>query len=225
MNIQQELFALQDKDYKAFHQKLVPTVENERIIGIRTPELRKFAKSIKATNEANEFLKALPHYYLEENNLHAFLIEQIKDFDTCLSEVERFLPFVDNWATCDSLKPAVFKKNRQKLLPKIKKWLKSNDTYAVRFAIVALMNCFLDDDFEPYMYDLVINAVCDEYYINMAVAWYFSFALIKQYDTAVKVFEQKRIADKQTHNKSLQKARESFRIDKNTKEYLKTLKI
>ncbi len=225
MNIKEELFKLQDKKYKEFHQKLVPNVENERIIGIRTPILRKYAKSIKETPQTKEFLASLPHYYLEENNLHAFLIEQIKDFDECLEEVESFLPFVDNWATCDSLKPAVFKKNHQKLLPKIKIWLKSNDTYAVRFAIVSLMNYFLDDDFEEYMYDLVIDAVCDEYYINMAVAWYFSFALVKQYESAIKVFEQKRIKDKQTHNKSLQKARESFRIDQITKDYLKSLKI
>ncbi|MBQ7128761.1 MAG: DNA alkylation repair protein [Clostridia bacterium] len=225
MNIQNELFAKQDKKYKEFNQKLIPTVENERIIGIRTPEMRKFAKQLKDIPESQEFLKVLPHYYFEENNLHAFLIEQIKDFDECLQEVERFLPFIDNWGTCDSLKPPVFKKNHAKLLPKVKEWIKSDNTYTVRFAIVSLMSYFLDDDFTPDMLNLVIGAVCDEYYINMAVAWYFSFALIKQYDTAVTVFEQKKIKDKWTHNKSIQKARESFRIDNKTKEYLKSLKL
>lgn len=220
-----DLFSMADENYKDFHKKLIPTVSEDNIIGIRTPELRKFAKKIFGTPEAEEFLKILPHKYYEENNVHAFLIEQIKDFDNCADEVTRFLPFIDNWATCDMMSPKVFKKNPDKTFDFIKKWLNSNNVYAVRYAIVTLMSNFLDDEFKTEHLEMVKGAICDEYYINMAVAWYYSIALVKQYDATIPLFENKLISDKWVHNKSLQKARESRRIPPETKEYLKSLKI
>ena len=219
------LETLADEDYKKFHQKLIPNIDEYRVLGVRTPKLRALAKKIKNTDLANEFLASLPHKYYEENNLHAFLLEDIRDFDEAIKRVEEFLPFVDNWATCDGMKIKVFRKNPHKLLPYIKKWLKSNDVYTVRFAIVMLLSVYLDENFDKSHYSLVCGAICDEYYINMAVAWYFSFALIKQYDSAVKLFENKQIKNKWVHNKSLQKAIESFRINEKSKQYLKSLKI
>lgn len=224
MDIVKELFSLRDIEYKNFHKKLIPNIPEEKIIGVRTPALRKFAKDISNSKEAKEFIGDLPHNYYEENNLHSFLIEQIKDFDECVKEVDRFLPFVDNWATCDMMKPKVFKKYPERLLPFIKKWNKSKSVYAVRYSIVCLMNCYLGELFSKEHFSLVKNAVCDEYYINMAVAWYFAEALLKQYDSAIKIFENNEIADKSVHNKAIQKARESYRIDAKTKDYLKTLK-
>lgn len=218
------LETLADEEYKKFHQKLIPNIDENRVLGVRTPKLRALAKKLKNTELANDFLASLPHKYYEENNLHAFLLEDIKDFDEAIKRVEEFLPFVDNWATCDGMKIKVFKKEKQKLLPYIKKWLKSNDVYTVRFAIVMLLSLYLDEIFDESHYSLVCGAICDEYYINMAVAWYFSFALIKQYESAIKLFEDKQINNKWVHNKSLQKAIESFRIDEKTKKYLKSLK-
>ena len=223
MDILKELFSLSDEKYKDFHKKLIPTVDENLIIGIRTPVLRKFAKSIVGTADAEKFLNTLPHKYYDENCLHAFLIEEIKDFDKCVEKLEQFLPYIDNWATCDMLKPKTFKNNPGKTLKLLKKWLNSENTYTIRFAIVNMM-MILDNNFEPEMLNLVIEKSCDEYYINMAVAWYLSIALIKQYDKTVLIFENNVITDKWVHNKALQKARESFRIDSKTKEYLKTLK-
>ena len=214
-----------DENYKNFHKKLIPTVDEDLIIGVRTPELRKYAKKIFGTAESDEFLKILPHKYYEDNNLHAFLIEQIKDFDECANEVTRFLPFIDNWATCDMLSPKIFKKNPEKTFEFIQKWIESGDVYAVRYAIVTLMSNFLDDEFSPKHLQLVKGAICEEYYINMAVSWYYSIALIKQYDYTIKLFENREIGNKFVHNKALQKARESRRIDEETKKYLNSLKI
>lgn len=223
MDILKELFSLADEKYKDFHKKLIPTVNENFIIGVRIPILRKFAKQIKNTDEAKAFLNILPHKYYDENCLHAFLIEQIKDYDECIEKLEQFLPYIDNWATCDMLKPKVFKKNPEKTLKLLKKWLNSNDTYTIRFAIVNMM-MFLDDGFESEMLKLITEKACDEYYINMAIAWYLSIALIKQYDETVLIFENNVISNKWVHNKALQKARESYRIDSKTKEYLKSLK-
>ena len=223
--IRADLFSLADENYKNFHKKLIPTVDENIIIGVRTPELRKYAKRIFGTAEADEFLKILPHKYYEENNLHAFLIEPIKDFDECANEVTRFLPFIDNWATCDMLSPKVFKKNPEKTFEFIQKWIESDSVYAVRYAIVTLMSNFLDDEFSPKHLQLVKGAICEEYYINMAVAWYYSIALIKQYEKTAPLFENKTLGNKWVHNKALQKARESRRIDEETKEYLTSLKI
>ena len=223
--IRDDLFSMADENYKNFHKKLIPSVNEDLIIGIRTPELRKYAKKIFGTAEADEFLKKLPHKYYEENNLHAFLIEQIKDFDECAKEVSRFLPFIYNWATCDMLSPKIFKKNPQKTFEFIQKWIKIDSVYAVRYAIVMLMSNFLDDEFLQKHLQLVKGAICEEYYINMAAAWYFSIALIKQCDNRIKLFENREIGNKFVHNKALQKARESRRISSETKEYLNSLKI
>ncbi len=221
--LQNQLFELQDLKYKEFHQKLMPTVNSDKVIGIRTPVLRKFAKEFNKREEAKSFLKNLPHKYYEEDNLHAFLLEQIKDYNVLIEELNKFLPFVDNWATCDMMRPKILKKHKPELLEDIKRWLNSKDTYAIRFAVNCLMNYYLEEDFKPEYLHLVKNIESEEYYINMVRAWYFATALAKQYDETIKVLENNEL-DKWTHNKTIQKAVESYRITKEQKEYLKTLK-
>ncbi len=222
--IQTELFAMQDLSYRDFHARLMPTVEKGKIIGVRTPILRKYARKIKNEPCAAEFIPTLPHRYYEENNLHAFLIEQISDFDTCIAEINRFLPHVDNWATCDMMRPKCFKKNTAKLLPEIEKWLASTHTYTIRFGIEMLMIYFLDGEFEPQFLAKVCNVKSDEYYVNMMRAWYFATALAKQYGAAVKYITENRL-DIWTHNKTIQKAVESYRITDEQKIFLKSVKI
>lgn len=217
------LFELQDLKYRDFHSKLMPTVEKSRIIGVRTPDLRKLAKELKNTEHAKTFLEILPHEYYEENNLHAFLIEEIKDFNNCIEELNRFLPFVDNWATCDMMRPKIFKKNLDKLLLQIKIWLNSSETYTVRFGIECLMIFYLDEHFSPEYPELISKIRSDEYYIRMMVAWYFATALAKRYDDIIPYLAQKRL-DSETHNKAIQKAIESYRITPEQKAYLRTLK-
>lgn len=217
------LFELQDLKYRDFHSKLMPTVEKSRIIGVRTPDLRKLAKELKNTEHAKTFLEILPHEYYEENNLHAFLIEEIKDFNKCIEELNRFLPFVDNWATCDMMRPKIFKKNLDKLLLQIKIWLNSSETYTVRFGIECLMIFYLDEHFSPEYPELISKIRSDEYYIRMMVAWYFATALAKRYDDIIPYLEQNRL-DSETHNKAIQKAIESYRIMPEQKAYLRTLK-
>lgn len=224
MDIQKELFSFQDIKYREFHSRLMPTVDKQRIIGVRTPVLRKFAKALFKTGGYEAFLNELPHKYYEENNLHAFLIEQMKDFESVIRETERFLPHIDNWATCDCFQPKVLKKYKSELLNYILKWIKSDKTYIVRYAINQLMTHFLDDDFDEEYLTLVAEVESQEYYINMMRAWYFATALTKQYDAALP-FIEKKILDDWTHNKTIQKAVESYRIDKGTKEYLKILKV
>ncbi len=222
--LQEKLFELQDIEYKAFHSKLMPTVDADTIIGIRTPVLRKFSNEFNKTDEAKAFLKDLPHKYYEENNLHAFLLEKITDYDILVKELNNFLPFVDNWATCDMLKPKCFKKNKDHLIIDIKRWLKSEYIYEVRFGIVCLMTHFLDDDFKESYLDLIADIKSDEYYINMARAWFFATALTKQYTSAVKIIENKAL-DKWTHNKAIQKACESYRVENEQKIFLRKLKV
>ena len=222
-DLQKELFALQDLKYKEFHQKLMPTVNPDKVIGIRTPVLRNFAKGFGKRAEAEEFMKNLPHKYYEEDNLHAFLLEEIKEYDVLIKELNKFLPFVDNWATCDMMRPKILKKHKPELLEDIKKWLSSKDTYTIRFAVNCLMNYYLEEDFKPEYLHLVKNIESEEYYINMVRAWYFATALAKQYDKTVKILENNTL-DKWTHNKTIQKAIESYRITSAQKEYLKTLK-
>ena len=217
------LFGMQDPNYRDFHSKLMPTVEKSKIIGVRTPELRRFAKEISKTALADEFMKTLPHDYYEENNLHAFLVETISDYEKCIAEINRFLPFVDNWATCDMMRPKIFKKNLSELLTEIEKWLKANDTYTVRFGIECLMCYYLDDNFSPGYPETVSAIRSDEYYIKMMQAWYFATALSKRYDDVVPYIEQNRL-DTDTHNKTIRKAVESYRITDEQKAYLKTLK-
>ncbi len=218
------LFKNQDLEYKKFHIKLMPSVDSDRVIGVRIPVLRKIAKTYSDTLKKEIFLKTLPHNYYEENNLHAFFIEDIKDYDRCITEINRFLPFVDNWATCDSLRPKCFKKNTDKLICEIDKWLKSEHTYTVRFAIEMLMVHFLDNDFKKEYLKRVSLIKSDEYYINMMIAWYFATALAKRWEEAFIYIKDKKL-DKWVHNKTIGKAIESYRINEEQKEILRKLKI
>lgn len=219
-----ELFRLQDKEYAAFQAKLIPTVEANTIIGVRTPELRALAKKLFKDKDKASFLAVSPHRYFEENQLHAFVISLENDFDKCIAEVEAFLPYIDNWATCDQLSPKAFKKEPEKLLPYICKWIKSDKVYTVRFAIGMLMRHFLDSRFEPKYADMVAAVRSEEYYINMMIAWYFATALAKQYACVLPYLEKKKLDD-WTHNKAIQKSMESYRITPDQKAYLKTLKV
>lgn len=223
MNIKNELFKLQDKKYGEFQVKLIPNIDSKTIIGIRTPELRKLANKLVKDNNYSNFLTQLPHKYFEENQLHAFIISNIKDYDECINYLNEFLPYVDNWATCDQMSPRIFKKNHDKLLKEINIWIKSKETYTIRFGIGMLMQHFLDDDFKSSYLKNVSNIHSKEYYVNMMIAWFFATALAKQYqDTIPYLIDQK--LDKWTHNKTIQKAIESYRITNEQKEYLKTLK-
>lgn len=223
MNIREELFALQDFKYKEFHKRLIPTVDEDTIIGVRIPALRALVKEFSGKEEAVEFMKELPHRYYEENNVHAFLIEKIKDYDTCIRELDRFLPFVDNWATCDSMAPKVLKKHLPELLGKIKKWMVSDHTYTVRYGIGLLMKYYLDEAFDEKYLQMVAEVHSEEYYINMMIAWYFATALAKQYEAALPYIEQQKL-DVWIHNKTIQKAVESYRITPEQKAYLRTLR-
>ncbi len=213
-----------EEKYRDFQSKLMPTVPKEKIIGIRTPLLRKFAKDFSKTPEAKIFLSELPHEFYEENNLHAFLLEKMTDFDECAKAVTNFLPFVDNWATCDSLSPKVFGKYKTELLGYIEKWLSAEDTYSVRFGIKMLMEHFLGEDFKTEYPERVASIKSEEYYIKMMQAWYFATALAKQYDAALPFIETRKL-EKWTHNKAIQKAIESYRITDEQKAYLRKLKM
>ena len=223
MNISDELFKLQDKKYRDLQIKIIPNVKSDTIIGVRTPKLRKFAKELIISDNYLSFLDELPHKYFDENQLHSFIISEIKSYDDCISYVNRFLPYVDNWATCDQMSPKVFKKNRDKLLEQIKVWIKSKKIYTIRFGIGMLMQHYLDDDFKKEFLELVSNIRSDEYYVNMMIAWYFATALAKQYESTISYIENQKL-DKWTHNKAIQKAIESYRITPEKKEYLRSFK-
>ena len=223
MDIQKTLINLQDKKYKLFTEKLIPNIQPNCIIGVRAPELKKLAKQIDAQNKS-KFLINLPHNFLEENNLHAYIICQTNDFDKCIEYINKFLPYIDNWATCDSLRPKCLKHNPKKLLEQINIWLTSNHTYTIRFAIEMLMLYFLDDNFDKEFCEIISNIKSDEYYVNMMIAWYFATALAKQPKTAIKYLENKTLSNF-VHNKTIQKAIESYLISNKQKQYLKTLKI
>lgn len=223
--ITKELFALRDEAYFEFHKKLIPEIPEEHIIGVRTPALRAYAKEVAKRPEAYAFLQELPHGYYEENNLHGALLSLLyKDVETYLQEVEKFLPYIDNWATCDMMGPKVFKKNLPLVYEYVKKWIAGGDTYTVRFGVVTLLGYFLEDAFEPEMLDLVAGIESEEYYIRMAVAWYFSMALVKQYEAAIP-YLQKQVMPAWVHNKAIQKAIESRQISGETKAYLRSLKV
>ena len=222
--ISEKLFALQDKAYRSFQSKLMPTVPPETIIGVRTPFLRKLAKEFYGTPQAEEFLRILPHEYYEENNLHAFLIEKIRDYDTALAETERFLPYIDNWATCDCFCPRIFAKHKAELLKSVCGWLKSDRLYTVRYAIGMLMRYYLDEAFRPEFLAWVAGVQSEEYYINMMRAWYFATALAKQPDSAFIWLTERRL-DVRTHNKTIQKAVESYRISAEMKQQLRGMRI
>ncbi len=221
--VRQRLFELQDTDYKVFHSKLMPTVDTDRIIGVRVPDLRKLSKELFRDGTGMQFIKNLPHKYYEEDNIHAFIVEQIKDFEICLAETEKFIPFIDNWATCDMFSPKVFSKHTDVIFEKSLEWIKSDNTYVVRYGIGMLMRYFLDERFNPDILRIVAAVKSEEYYINMMIAWFFATALAKQYDDTV-VFLQENRLPLWVHNKTIQKAVESNRIANETKEYLRTLK-
>ncbi len=222
-DIQQKLFKMQDLEYKKFHSGLMPQTNPDTIIGVRTPLIRSMIKELDI-EDVEKFLNSkLPHLYYEENNLHVFLISKIKNYDDCINELEKFLPYIDNWATCDSLRPVCFNKNKDNLLIKIDSWIKSRHTYTVRFAIEMLMIHFLDKDFQEDYLTKVAQIKSDEYYVNMMIAWYFATALAKQYNSTVKILENRRLST-WIHNKTIQKALESFRITDEQKKYLRSLK-
>jgi len=224
--IQKRLFELQDLGYKEFNCKLIPGVDLDKAIGVRTPELRKLAKEFAKDARIGEFLSVLPHEYYEENNLHGFIISEQKDYDNTIKEIDRFLPIVDNWATCDLLSPKAFKqkKNRTRLVEDIKRWMRSQEPYTIRFGIEMLMSHYLDEDFFPESLSWVSEIRNDHYYVKMMVAWYFATALAKQWDATIPYIENMGL-EKWTHNKSIQKAIESYRITEEQKQYLRSLKI
>ena len=218
--IQKHLFELQDMAYRDFHSRLMPDIDKETVIGIRVPMLRKYAKSIAGTELSEKFIKELPHHYYEENNLHMMLITGIKDYDRCLSEIERFLPYIDNWATCDFPAPKCFENHKEELLPVIKRWIASSETYTIRYGIGMLMRLYLDEDFDPEYVRLVVGVKSDEYYVNMMIAWYMATALAKQWDAVIPYIEDHCMSD-WVHRKTIQKAVESYRITDEQKKYLK----
>lgn len=222
--IRERLFSLQDIKYRDFQVKLIPGKTADVMIGVRTPELRKLAKEYGKRSDIEEFLNDLPHKYFDEDQLHAFIISDIKDYIECMDEVVRFLPYVDNWATCDQLSPKVFRKHKPALAIQADRWMDSTETYTIRFGIGMLMQHFLDDDFDPKYPERTAGLRSDEYYVNMMIAWYFATALAKQWDTVIPYIENKRL-DTWTHNKTIQKAIESYRITPEQKEYLKGLKV
>ena len=224
MDIIKELFNMQDLKYKEFHSKLMPTVPSGKIIGVRVPYLRKFSKMVFKAGEYESFLSALPHHFYEEDNVHAFIVEQINEFDTALKYTEEFLPYIDNWATCDMFMPKVFLKNRECLLPYIYRWLESEHPYVIMYAIKLLMTLFLDENFNESYMEKVASIRSEEYYVKMMVAWYFATALAKQREKALIYITDKKL-DTWTHNKAIQKAVESYRISEEDKNYLRTLKV
>lgn len=222
--IRNELFQNQDKKYRDFQVKLLPTLNPQTVIGVRTPILREIAKNLYKENDFSDFLNDLPHEYFDENQLHAFLISEIKNFDFCIDELNKFLPFVDNWATCDQMSPKVFKKNKEKLLEQIKIWTASQKTYTVRFGVGMLMQYFSDEEFDIEYPKMVLEIKSEEYYVKMMIAWYFATLLAKQYESVIQFLENKNL-EVAIHNMTIRKALESYRISDERKKYLRTLKI
>lgn len=223
-DLRKELFELKDEKYRDFQSGLIPNVEKDYFIGVRTPELRKLAKKYAKREDVGDFLNELPHRYFDENQIHAFIISEIKSYDECLFRLTVFLPHVNNWATCDQMSPKIFKKEKDKLLVSIKEWISSKETYTVRFAIKMLMEHFLGEDFEKEYAEMVACVVSEEYYVKMMVAWYFATALAKNYEEVLPFIENMKL-EKWTHNKAIQKSVESYRILPVQKEYLKSLKV
>ena len=222
--IRDELFALQDIKYRDFQAKLIPNINPEAMIGVRTPDLRKLAKQFVKRDDVDVFLKNLPHRYFDENQLQAFILSEMKDYEKCITKIRCFLPFVDNWATCDQMSPKVFRKHLPELLEHIREWIHSDYTYTIRFGIGMLMEHYLGDAFAPEYPAMVAEIRSEEYYVNMMIAWYFATALAKQYETVLPYIEEHRL-DTWTHNKAIQKSIESNRITAEKKEYLRALKI
>ena len=224
MTVRDRLLEKRDPQYQEFQSKLVPNIDPATIVGVRTPEMRQIAKEFFGSQEGNDFLQTLPHNLYEENLVHFFMIAMIKDFDECIKEVERFLPYVDCWPVSDQSSPKCFKKYHEKVLPYVKKWIESDHVYTSRFGMRILMNEFLDSDFKEEYLEIVAGKTGEDYYLKMMVAWYFATALAKQYDASVKYIENK-VLEPWTHNKAIQKAVESFRVSDEHKAYLKTLRV
>lgn len=222
-HLQEELFKLQDTVYRNFHSSLMPGVDKEAVIGVRIPVLRKFAKEYAKSGETEQFMRELPHKYYEENNLHMMLIGQIKGYDECISELEKFLPYIDNWATCDSPLPKCFDKNKEDVLEWAKNWIATDATYVKRYGMGVMMRLFLDEDFKEEYIQLVASVKSEEYYVNMMIAWYMATALAKQWDAAIPYIQERKLSE-WVHRKSIQKAVESYRITPEQKEYLKGLR-
>lgn len=222
--IREELLSMQDMEYREFHAKLMPTIDKEVIIGVRMPVIRRLSNTIYKSGEYNTFMETLPHEYYEENNVHAVLIEKIGDFDLCVKALERFLPYVDNWATCDLMSPKCLENDLSRLCICIDRWLLSDNPYTVRFAIKQAMTHFLGDSFSPRFPEIIASVKSEEYYVKMMVAWYFATALAKQYDSILPFIEEKRL-DKWTHNKTIQKAKESYRVSNEQKSHLSKFKL
>ncbi len=221
-SIKEKLFKLQDKKYQELQSKIIPNIDSSTIIGVRTPEIKKLAKEI-VKGDYKLFLEELPHKYYDENQLHAFIISEIKDYDECINYINKFLPYINNWATCDTLIPKVFKKNPNKLIIEVKKWIKSKDTYTIRYGIGTLMRFYLNDKFKEDYLELVSKIKSNEYYVNMMIAWFFATSLAKQYDKTIKYIENNKL-DTWVHNKTIQKAIESYRITDKQKDYLRKYK-
>lgn len=221
--IQQRLFALQDAGYQAFQCRLMPTVPPEKVIGVRIPALRALAKELAGTPEAEDFLARLPHRYYEEDNLHGFLLEQIKDYDTALARVEAFLPWIDNWATCDTTSPKVFARHTDRLLEPVRRWISSDQTYTIRYGLEMLMRYYLDDLFRPEYLEWAAGVESEEYYVQMMVAWFFATALAKQPDAAWPWVARPRLSP-WVRAKAVQKALESRRITPEQKQALRALR-
>ena len=222
MDILRRLFDVQDLKYRDFTASLIPNVDRERFIGVRLPELRALAKELRQEGDADEYLTALPHRYVEEDELHSILLSEVRDLDRLLSGLEAFLPHVDNWAVCDALRPKAFKKHPTELPARVDKWLASDYPYTVRFGVAVLMTYYLDDRFDRAGMEKVAALRSEEYYVNMMIAWYFATALAKQYDAAIVFLEENRL-ERWCHNKAIRKALESFRVTDAHKAYLRTL--
>ena len=223
-DIRKELYAQQDLGYKALQERTINNIDPDSIIGVRTPALRAYAKELGKREDVSVFLKDVPHKFFDEDQLHAFIISGMKDYDACMNELEKFLPYVNNWATCDQMSPKVFKKHKAELLKHIKVWIKSKETYTIRFGVGMLMEHFLDEDFDPKYPEMVSKLRSEEYYVNMMIAWYYATALAKQYEAVIPYIKENRLAV-WTHNKAIQKSIESYRITPEQKEYLRSLKI
>lgn len=223
-SLYKKLYELQDLKYREMQIKIIPAIKPDSVIGVRTPELKTMAKELLKSGEYRDFLEELPHKYFEEDQLHAFIISGIKDLNECLAELEKFLPYVNNWATCDQMSPKIFKRHKDVLLAHIKEWIKSDKTYTVRFGVKMLMEHFLDDDYDPVYPEMVAKLRSEEYYVNMMIAWYFATALAKQYESTLPFIEEKRLDD-WAHNKAIQKSLESRRLTEEQKLYLRSLKM
>lgn len=222
-HLQEELFKLQDTGYRDFNSSLIPGVDKDKVIGIRTPVLRKFAKEYAKSGETEKFMRELPHEFYEENNLHMMLISQIKGYDECISEIEKFLPYIDNWATCDLPLPKCFDKNKEDILERAKKWIATDAAYVKRYGMGVMMRLFLDEDFKEEYIQIIASVKSEEYYVNMMIAWYMATALAKQWDAAIPYIQERRLSE-WVHRKSIQKAVESYRITPEQKDYLKGLR-